>query len=279
MSDKALRDAAWNDVRKFDVQWEDIEYEFEIPCCNKGCRKIVTIEDEIHQGTVKLNGEQPYDSGRLIAVLSCRCQGPVCDECACEDLPDECRICGCEDFLAVELVSKRDIMDDRNYYKQWGSSNMQFFVMMHKDSQDFRDFNLGSNYPFFLRWFLANGGVVDIIKMNNTEMCVQVVQFRWFCLKINFLKISAAVMRRIAPSVRVYNSQFDIFMRESARIIGSLQPIIFRKKELKKYHLFGFLMKMIEKLAQPSVVSLGRQRLPHFFGSFHSRIIQVLLKL
>jgi hypothetical protein len=68
-------------------------------------------------------------------------------------------------------------------------------------------------------------------------------------------------------------------MRESAGIVGSLQPIIFRKKELKKYHLFGFLMKMIDKLAQPSVVSLGRQRLPHFFGSFHSRIIRELLKL
>ena len=277
MSDAALRDAAWN-VLRFDCDWEDIEYELDIPCCNKGCRKIVTIEDEIHQGKVKLNGEQPYDSGQSIAVLSCNCKGPVCDECACEDLPDACRICGC-DFLAIDLVSKREIMNDSNYYKRWDFSNIQFFVMMYKDCQDFIDFNLGSNYPFFLKWFLANGGVVDIIKMNNTEMCVQVVQFRWFCLKMNFLKISAAVMRRIAPSVRVYNSQFDIFMRESAGIVGSLQPIIFRKKELKKYHLFGFLMKIIEKLAQPSVVLLGRQRLPHYFGSFYSRIIRELLKL
>jgi len=80
-------------------------------------------------------GDQIYDSGQLIAVLSCRCQGPVCDECACEDSPDACRICGC-DFLAVEIVSKREIMNERNYYKQWGSSNMEFFVMMHKDCQE-----------------------------------------------------------------------------------------------------------------------------------------------
>ena len=180
-----------------------------------------------------------------------------------------------EDFLEVELVSKREIMNDSNYYKRWGSSNMEFFVMMHKDCQDFINCNLDRNYPFFLSWFLANRGVINITEMNSTEMCVHVMQFRMFCLKMNFLRSTAAVMKRIAPSMRIYNSQFERFMSQSVRFDIPLQLINFHKNDLKRYCLFGFVMKMIEKLAQPSVVLQGRNQIPHYFRRLFSRILNL----
>ena len=266
---------ATNTVRKFDCDWDDFENELEIPCGNRGCPNSVIIEDDIHRGEVKYIGKHRYDSGQFIAVLSCECQAPVCDECACNDSPDSCRICGC-DFIAVESVSKLDIMDARNFYKRWDHSNIQFFVMMHKDCQNFINCNLDRNYPFFLNWFLANRGVINITEMNSTEMCVHVMQFRMFCLKMNFLRSTAAVMKQIAPRMRIYNSQFEKFMRHSAGFIGSLRIIIFRKKDLERYRLFGLMMKMIAKIIRNSVVLMGGRESQVFatcFRRFYARLL------
>ncbi len=142
----------------------------------------------------------------------------------------------------------------------------------------------GSNPQKFLDWFfatskLSKGGVIDCSELNSGAHVIHIPNFQSFCLNRFFLASRTNFLRRIAPSMIFKNPQFETFMRHSAGIVGSLQPIIFRKKDLKKYHLFGFLMKIIEKLAQPSVVLLGRQRLPHYFGRFHSRINGKLLNL
>ena len=147
---------------------------------------------------------------------------------------------------------------------------------MHKDCQDFINCNLDRNYPFFLSWFLANRGVINITEMNSTEMCVHVMQFRMFCLKMNFLRSTAAVMKRIAPSMRIYNSQFEKFMRESAGFLGSLEFIVFFVKDLKRYHFFGFVIKMIAKITRNSVVLMGGRESQVFatcFRRFYARLL------
>lgn len=146
--------------------------------------------------------------------------------------------------------------------------------------------NLGINSPKFLDWYrsrggVTKGGVIDVTQMNPDAMYKHVTNFKKLCLNWFFLNRTSAVMRRIAPSMRmrIYNSQFERFMSQSVKFVISHEIINFRKKYLKRYQLFGLIMKMIAKLAQPSVDLQCSQNFPHYFRRLFSRINGGFLKL
>jgi hypothetical protein len=143
---------------------------------------------------------------------------------------------------------------------------------------------LRSNCKNFLEWLfvtrrLAEKGVINCSKLNPAALTKYIAIFYSFCLNRFFLISTTDVMRRIAPRMSIYNSQFQRFISQSTGIVGSLEFFVFRKKYLNTYRLFGFIMKMIEKLAQPSVVLLGRQQIPYYFRMLYSRIIKRLCKI
>jgi hypothetical protein len=134
-----------------------------------------------------------------------------------------------------------------------------------------------SNAKKFLDWFFATSklkkaGVIDCSQLSLRAHIQHIPDFHRFCLNRFFLASTSNL-------ASFKNRQFETFMRHSAGIVGSLEFIIFDKKDLKRYRLFGFMMKMIERVAQSFFVLQDRQRLPHFFARLHARINGKLLNM
>ena len=182
-----------------------------------------------------------------------------------------------------------------NYYRGKGGDIDIRELNSHEMCQEMDNFKYSSleeditkklrtNYKNFLEWLfvtrrLAEKGVINCSKLNPAALTKYIAIFYSFCLNRFFLMSTTDVMRRIAPRMSIYNSQFQRFISQSTGIVGSLEFFVFRKKYLNTYRLFGFMMKMIEKLAQPSVVLLGRQQIPYYFRMLYSRIIKRLCKI
>jgi hypothetical protein len=253
------------------------ESDLRVPCSVNGCIETAKAKYCWYKEGVKPRWKQygddcHYDSSCYYAVLDCGCQAPVCDECAI-DCSGHCRLCG--QVVDTEIVSKGSIMKGDNWRDE---SNRGFWMMIHTDANDFIDTNLGKNWSFFLSWFLANGGEIDITEINTDDMCDKVSDFKLFCLKWVFLRSTSAFTKRIplAPVASIFNPRFDIFMRESAGFLGSLRIIIFRKKDLERYRFFGFMMKMIAKITRDSVVYIGGRENQIFaacFRRFYARLL------
>ncbi len=243
------------------------------PCSVAGCRKKVNVDCAFYEKGYEPNwkrfGCDEYDSNIFFPVLCCNCKAPVCDNCTTDPSGVECRICGkIED---IDILLKRtnrprkvDIID--------------FVCMTHTVANDFIKTNLGSNWTLFLKWFIANGRVIDITKINTDEMCEIVSKFKLFCLKWVFLKSTFAVMKQIplAPVASIFNPHFEKFMKKSSKFVGSLPFIIFRNEDLEMYRIFGFMMKMIAKITRNSVVFICGRESQFFslcFRSFYARLL------
>lgn len=237
--------------------WDESDPEFQ--CFTEGCSNQVVLEYSYYRGgEEKRFGDCDYfDSGLHFGILTCSCQSPVCDECLKDFANFRCRVCG--QRADVDIIRKNRVMSEINWVR--GEKNRGFWMMKLTDAQEFIDENLGVNYPFFLEWFLARGGVIDITEMNNAVMCEHVTKFKLFCLRMVFLKSTLSFIRRI-PGAHVmshYEPRFERFMRQTSGFVGSLQLIIYRKKDLKKYQLFGLMVKVIQKLSDSSVVVIERR--------------------
>ena len=305
--------------------WDDSSPTFR--CFAQGCSKEVKVKYKIYtretSPRLKPICDDLYNNRRFYAVLDCKCQAPVCDNCSRRYAWRTCRICG--QNADIEIVFKRNIMSEKNTTRE---PCRAYWLMKLTDAETFKNENLGLHYPKFLEWFLARGRVIDFTEMNSDAMCEHVTQFKLFCyeefmiknlgtnppkfldwyrskggvtkggiidvtqmnpdamykyvidfknlyLTLFFMRSTSAVMRRIARSMRIFNSQFERFMIQSVRFDIPLQLINFHKNDLKRYCLFGFVMKMIEKLAQPSIVFQGRNQIPHYFWRLYSRILNL----
>jgi hypothetical protein len=167
-------------------------------------------------------------------------------------------------------------MEGKNWRKD--EPPRAFWMMNLTDSDQFIEDNIGRNYPFFLKWYLANGRVIDITEINTAVMCKHVSNFKLFCLKWVFIKFTSAFTKRIplAPLASIYHPHFEKFMKKSSEFVGSLPIISFRKQDLQMYRIFGFMMKMIEKITRNSVVLMGGRESQVFatcFRRFYGRIL------
>jgi hypothetical protein len=256
--------------------WDESDPEF--PCFVNGCRNIVELEYFFYKEgctpDLKQVGKYTYDSRRYYAVLNCGCQAPVCEDCSAECSFGPCRVCGQEADIDIEF--KGLIMEDKNWLE--GETNRGFWMMILTDAEQFIEENIGRNYPFFLKWYLAQGGEIDITEMNTPKMCKYISDFKLFCLKWVFLKSTFAVIRQIsvAPLASICDPRLDIFMKQSAEFLGSLRFIIFRKKDLERYRFFGFMMKMIAKITRDTVVYIGgreNQIFATYLRRFYARLL------
>ena len=207
------------------------------------------------------------------AVLKCDCKAPVCEGCAI-DCSGHCRLCG--QIVDVELVIKGSIFKKKNWLV--GETHRGFWMMSMMDANEFIETNLGPNWLFFMKWFLANGGVFDITKINTAVMCKHVSNFKLFCLKWVFMKFTSAFMKRIplTPVASIFNPHFEKFMKNSSEFVGSLPFIIFRNQDLQMYRIFGFMIKIIAKITRNSVVLMGsgeNQIFLRCFRRFYARLL------
>jgi hypothetical protein len=252
------------------------ESDLKVPCGVVGCTKLAKAKyDWYREGVrprMKQYGDCYYDSSCCYVVLDCDCQVPVCGECAIE-CSGHCRICG--RVVDTELVSKGRIMKDDNWREV---TNRGFWMMTHTDANEFILINFGENWSFFLKWFLAKGGKIDITEINSYEMCKHGSDFKLFCLEWVFLRSTSAFTKQIplASVASIFNPRFEKIMRESAGFVGSLPFIIFRKKDLERYRLFGMMMKMIARITRDSVVFVDGRESQFFslcFRSFYARLL------
>ena len=261
--------------------WDESDPEFQ--CFVQGCRNKVVLEHYLyHGGEEKQFGKyDSFDAGTHFGILNCSCQSPVCDSCLANFAMFRCRLCG--QRADVDIIQKNRVMSDKNVIRD--ETNRGFWMMKLTDAQEFIDRNLGENYPKFLEWFLARGGEIHMTEMNSAVMCENVTIFKLFCLKMVFLKSTFTFMRQLSdvPFMSHYEPRFEKFMRQASEFVGSLQLVNFRRKDLKIYRLFGLMMKMIEKIADSSVVLIGRpdfqRNLLFLFPRIFTRINGGLLNL
>ncbi len=255
----------------------------DLRCCNTGCSNSLTV-DQRCLPSEKRNSVRSgvYDPRKLVPVIDCVCQAPVCENCIKELLHAHCKICQ-EQNACLKLCPKERILEKKNWKQVYRVPNIFFFMCTHEDVENFVEANFpDGDYPDFSNWFFQKTNRrIDITKMLQPETLDMINRYRLDKAKYSFLLCAFHVTNSFSAEVLREQSKLRLerFFKTSNTVCRFLAIDSFSENRCESVFPFlGLTKKIVERLTCAFWFFNGNQTqdLSWFFVRMIARYFQKL---